>query len=103
MHLKSVSVGERKTIRSSAYKEALIVVGRCRSTPCRSTIEIILMTASMTTTNSIGESGSPCHRPCAWQIFLPGLPFTMILVVADCEIFQTARFICPRFVLKLAS
>jgi hypothetical protein len=27
----------------------------------------------------------------------------MILVVADCEIFQTARFICPRFVLKLAS
>jgi hypothetical protein len=42
----------------------------------------MLLRTSMTTTNNIGESGSPCPRPRTWQILLPGLLFIRTLVVA---------------------
>ena len=40
------------------------------------------LSTSMTRTNSIGDRGSPCRRPRAWQILLPGLPFRRIFVLA---------------------
>ena len=36
----------------------------------------------MTSTNSIGERGSPCLSPLAWQMRLPGSPFKRIFVLA---------------------
>lgn len=40
-----------------------------------------LMT-SMAMMNNMGDNGSPCRKPRAYQIFLPGLPFICTLVEA---------------------
>ena len=40
------------------------------------------LSTSMTRTNSIGDRGSPCRSPRAWQILLPGLLSRRIFVLA---------------------
>jgi hypothetical protein len=38
---------------------------------------------SIARTNSIGDKGSPCCKPLAWQMRSPGLPSRRTLVLAD--------------------
>jgi hypothetical protein len=85
MHRRSSLVGERKTTKSSAYREARLRIigdGSGWRTPRASAAEIMQFKTSMAMTKSMGDSGSPCLRPRACHIFLPGLPFMSTLVDA---------------------
>jgi hypothetical protein len=64
MHRRFVSTGNRKTTKSSAYREALLRIrrdGKGLSTSCASVAEIMRLRTSMATTNSMERAPAEVH------------------------------------------
>jgi hypothetical protein len=84
--ISSSGVGRQNRITSSAYIKILGIARRgCSgaSTPAAVAAETSLPSTSTTSTNVMGESGSPCRSPWRCQIGGPGSPFSKILVLAE--------------------
>lgn len=59
-----------------------VIPGNELITPSVAALLITLVKTSMAMTNSNGEIGSPCLKPCACMKLLPGTPLTITLVLA---------------------
>ena len=82
---KFCSCGDVSRITSSAYRKILSWIPAEPNGVSVSLISALLINAfraSIASTNSNGESGSPCLNPLAWQIRRPRDPFRMIFVLA---------------------
>lgn len=77
--------GARKSIKSSAYKEALCAMARpgtCVNAWRQSASLMREFNDSITMTKSIGDRGSPCLSPRAWAIRRPSRPLSSTFVLA---------------------
>ena len=71
---------------SSAYSDTLERTTEHRrgaKMDCDSAHRMSPPSTSIARTNNIGDKGSPCRKPLAWQMRLPSLPLRRTLVLAD--------------------